>query len=96
MGVCQGAVAHSSVLVETPFAGSHRDSRLCLMRQANERGSTMTVTVITRLDRKYMHRGTQMTDPYTEERDGHLYLVCDPTAYMRCAILCDAIVDVIA
>jgi hypothetical protein len=56
----------------------------------------MTVTVITRLDRKYMHRGTQMTDPYTEERDGHLYLVCDPTAYMRCAILCDAIVDVIA
>jgi hypothetical protein len=56
----------------------------------------MTVTVITRLDKKYYHRGTVMKEPYTEERDGHLYLVSEPETYMRHAILCDAIVDVIA
>lgn len=35
----------------------------------------MTITVRTRLDRKYMLAGTVMTDPYTEDRDGFLYLV---------------------
>ena len=55
----------------------------------------MTVIVTTRLDKKYFHRGTTMNDPYTEERDGNLYLVCDPEPYMRHAILCDAIVDVV-
>jgi hypothetical protein len=55
----------------------------------------VTVIVTTRLDKKYFHRGTTMNDPYTEERNGNLYLVCDPEPYMRQAILCDAIVDVV-
>lgn len=56
----------------------------------------MTISVVTRLDRKYMLPGTIMTNPYTEEKDGHLYLVEDnPTAYCtRHAILCDSIVSI--
>jgi hypothetical protein len=50
----------------------------------------MTITVTTRLDRKYFFPGTVMVDPYTEERNGHLYLVSED----KSAILCDAIVDI--
>lgn len=53
----------------------------------------MNVTVIDRLDRKYLTHGTVMIDPYTEERNGHLYLV-SRNKY-NSAILCEAIVDVI-
>lgn len=35
----------------------------------------MTITVRTTLDRKYMLAGSVMVDPYTEDRDGTLYLV---------------------
>lgn len=54
----------------------------------------MTITVRTRLDRKYMFPGTVMVDPYTEERSYNgfppaLYLVSEGTA-----ILCDAIVSI--
>lgn len=52
----------------------------------------MTITVTTRLDRKYMFSGTVMTDPYTEDRNGHLYLVSEDE--YRTAILCDAIVSI--
>lgn len=52
----------------------------------------MNVTVITRLDRKYLTHGTVMIDPYTEERDDHLYLVSRKK--YNSAILCEAIVDV--
>ena len=56
----------------------------------------MTISVMTRLDRKYMLPGTIMIDPYTEEKDGHLYLVVDsPAEYCtRHAILCDSIVSI--
>lgn len=49
----------------------------------------MTISVLTRLDRKYMLPATVMVDPYTEERHGSLYLVADGTAF-----LCDAIVSI--
>lgn len=52
----------------------------------------MTITVITRLDRKYFFPGTVMIDPYTEERNGHLYLVSEDK--YNSAILCDAIVEI--
>ena len=56
----------------------------------------MRIIVRDTLDRKYMHPGSVMIDPYTEEKNGHLYLVSDnPTPYCsRHAILCDAIVDI--
>lgn len=56
----------------------------------------MSILVHTRLDMKYLHPGSLMVDPYTEERDGHLYLVSDnPTPHaQRTAILCDAIVSI--
>lgn len=53
----------------------------------------MIVTVRTTLDRKYMTPGQQMTDPYTEDRDGYLYLVTD-TEWGSSAVLCDAIVSI--
>jgi hypothetical protein len=43
------------------------------------------------LDRKYGHSGTPMTDPYTEDRNGYLYLV---NSDGRSAVLCDGIVEV--
>lgn len=52
----------------------------------------MNLTVRTTLDRKYMLLGTVMTDPYTEDLNGALYLVCDNK--YKTAILCDAIVSI--
>ncbi len=52
----------------------------------------MTMTIITRLDRKYFLPGHDMVDPYTEDRNGHLYLVSQ--GEYQTAILCDAIVDI--
>ena len=52
----------------------------------------MIITVTTRLDRKYLTPGTVMIDPYTEDRNGHLYLVSQNK--YQTAILCDAIVDI--
>ena len=49
----------------------------------------MTISVFTRLDRKYMLPATTMTNPYTEERNGHLFLVDCVNA-----ILCDSIVSI--
>lgn len=68
------------------------------MRQVDEGAVMNTITVVTRLDRKYFFPGTVMVDPYTEERkggvygDGHLYLVSQ--CKYKTAILCEAIVDV--
>jgi len=53
----------------------------------------MNITVRTRMDRKYGHAGSTLVDPYTEERNGHLYLV-SATQYGSHAILCEGIVDV--
>jgi hypothetical protein len=53
----------------------------------------MTITVTDRLHRKYMLPGIVMTDPYTEDRNGHLYLVSDHEVGST-AILCDAIVNI--
>ena len=53
----------------------------------------MNITVRTRLDRKYGHAGSTLTDPYTEDRNGHLYLV-GADKYGDHAILCEAIVDI--
>ena len=52
----------------------------------------MTITVVTRLDRKYFLPGHEMVDPYTEDRNGHLYLVSQ--GEYQTAILCDAIVEI--
>mgnify|MGYP007090108086 CR=1 FL=1 len=52
----------------------------------------MTVSVLTSLDRKYMLPAKIMTDIYSEERDGALYLVSQDK--YRTAILCDAIVSI--
>lgn len=52
----------------------------------------MTIAVHTRLTRKYMHPAITMVDPYTEDRNGSLYLVCDNE--YNTAILCDAIVSI--
>ena len=49
----------------------------------------MTITVTTRIDRKYMLAGSVMVDPYTEDRNGYLYLVSQ--GQYQTAILCDAI-----
>lgn len=56
----------------------------------------MTITVTTRLDRKYLLAGTEMTNPYTEAR---LYNGTEPSLYLvsedgKTAILCDAIVSI--
>jgi len=56
------------------------------------KGKNMTISVTTRLDRKYMLPATVMTDYYSEERDGALYLVSE-NKYST-AILCDAIVSI--
>ena len=56
------------------------------------KGHLMNLTVRTTLDRKYMLLGTVMTDPYTEDLNGALYLVCDNK--YKTAILCDAIVSI--
>lgn len=58
----------------------------------HRRAPSMTMTVITRLDRKYFLPGHYMVDPYTEDRNGHLYLVSQ--GEYQTAILCDAIVDI--
>lgn len=55
-------------------------------------GMTATYAIHDRLTRKYLQAPTIMVDPYTEERDGALYLTHD--AEYRTAILCDAIVDI--
>lgn len=52
----------------------------------------MTITLHTRLSRKYMLPATTMVDPYTEDRNGHLYLVSQDEYHT--AILCDAIVSI--
>lgn len=52
----------------------------------------MTITVRTRFDSKYMLAGSVMVDPYTEDRDGSLYLVSQ--GEHQTAILCDAIVSI--
>ena len=49
----------------------------------------MTISVLTRMDAKYLLPATIMVDPYTEERHGALYLVADGAA-----ILCDSIVSI--
>ena len=49
----------------------------------------MTITVTTRLDRKYTLAGSVMVDPYTEDRNGYLYLVSQ--GQYQTAILIDAI-----
>jgi hypothetical protein len=56
----------------------------------------MTITVRNTLDKKYMLPGTTLVNPYTEDRDGSLYLVGDnPKSNMlESAILCSAIVSV--
>lgn len=51
-----------------------------------------TITVITRLDRKYLLPGSVMVDPYTEDRNGHLYLVSQ--GEYKTAVLCEAIVNI--
>ena len=53
--------------------------------------SSETILVRTRLDRKYMLPGQPMSDPYTEDRNGHLYLVSGDGTH---AVLCEAIVDI--
>ena len=52
----------------------------------------MTISILTRLDRKYMHPATVMTDFYSEDRNGAMYLVSN-NKYST-AILCDAIVSI--
>ena len=52
----------------------------------------MTISLHTRLSRKYGQPATVMVDPYTEDRNGYLYLVCDDKYHT--AILCEAIVDI--
>lgn len=52
----------------------------------------MKVRVRNTLDRKYMLPGTVMTDPYTEEKDGSLYLAAD-SEWGRTWVLCVAIVS---
>ena len=56
----------------------------------------MTITVRNTLDKKYMLPGTTLVDPYTEDRDGSLYLVGDNpnTDMSESAILCSAIFSV--
>ena len=52
----------------------------------------MNFLVTSTLDRKYFRPGTLMIDPYTEDRDGHLYLT---DASGKRSILCEAIVDIV-
>ena len=57
----------------------------------------MIIHVRDTLDRKYMHPGKQMIDPYTEDRDGHLYLVSEThpnPATKKTGVLCEAIVSI--
>lgn len=57
----------------------------------NERGK-MNYNVTTTLDRKYGHAPHLMVDPYTEARNGALYLVSQ--SKYQTAIRIDGIVDV--
>ena len=52
----------------------------------------MTVTVFTNGQRRHCLPGSIMIDPYTEERNGHLYLVSQNE--YNTAVLCDAIVHI--
>ena len=52
----------------------------------------MIVQIHDRLTRKYAHAPHTMVNPYSEVRNGHLYLVSEDERSM--AILCDAIVDI--
>jgi hypothetical protein len=52
----------------------------------------MTITVFTSSQRRNCLPGSIMVDPYTEERNGHLYLVSQNK--YQTAVLCDAIVDI--
>jgi len=52
----------------------------------------MNVSVLTRLDRKYMMPAHTLADPYTEDRNGSLYLVSQDQ--YSTAILCDSIVSI--
>jgi len=57
----------------------------------------MKVRVTSQLDRKYFFPGTIMTDPYTEERHGTLYLACDHpegSVALKSFVRCDAIVEI--
>lgn len=49
------------------------------------------IKIHTRLTRKYMLPAEVMTAPYSEDRDGHLYLV---NGDGNLAILCDSIVSI--
>lgn len=48
----------------------------------------MTISLRTRLDAKYFLPATVLTNPYSEDRDGHLYLVNEDG---KSAFLCEAI-----
>ena len=57
----------------------------------------MQVIVRTDLDQKYFLPGTVMTDPYTVEREGALYLACDhPEGHVarQSFLRCDAITEI--
>lgn len=51
----------------------------------------MTIALRTRLDVKYFFPGSVLTNPYSEERDGALYLVNEDG---KSAFLCDAIASI--
>ena len=53
----------------------------------------MTISVLTTLHRRNLLPAEVMNDPYTEDRNGVLYLVTDH-ADGRTAFRCDAIVSV--
>ena len=50
------------------------------------------IKIHTRLTRKYMLPAEVMTAPYSEDRDGYLYLVSQ--GQHQTAILCDSIVSI--
>jgi hypothetical protein len=52
----------------------------------------MNVSVLTRLDQRYMTPARTLVDPYTEDRNGSFYLVSQDQH--STAILCDSIVSI--
>ena len=68
------------------------DPRVRINLVDQTKGNEMNVSVLTRLDRKYMMPAHTLVDPYTEDRNGSLYLVSQDR--YSTAILCDAIVSI--
>jgi len=68
------------------------DPRVRINLVDQTKGNKMNVSVLTRLDRKYMLPAHTLVDPYTEDRNGSFYLVSQ--GRHSTAILCDAIVSI--